>query len=57
MLMGKQFAVVKGSRWKENKECKYKVCGGTDTVRLGRIAQKKNGLKFVEKRLHNVLTN
>lgn len=42
MLTEKQFTVVKGSRWKEDTECKYRICGGPDTIRLDRIAPKKN---------------
>ena len=41
MLTGKQFAVGKGSRWQEDTECKRRICGGPDTVRLDRIAPKR----------------
>lgn len=41
MMTDKQFAVVKGSRWQEDTECKYRICGGPDTIRLDRIAPKK----------------
>lgn len=41
MLTGKQFAVVKGSRWQEDTKYKYRICGGSETVRLDRIAPKK----------------
>lgn len=41
MLTDRQFAVIKGSRWQEDTEYKYRICGGPDTVRLDRIAPKK----------------
>lgn len=41
MLTDKQFAVAKDSRWQEDTDCSYRICGGPDTVRLDRIAHKK----------------
>ena len=41
MLMDKQFSVIKGSRWQEDTEYKYRICGSPDTVRLDRIAPKR----------------
>lgn len=41
MLTDKQFAIVKGSRWEEDTENKYRICGGSDTVHLERIAPKQ----------------
>ena len=37
----KQFAIVKGSRWQEDTDCKERMVGGSDTVRLDRLAPKK----------------
>lgn len=42
LLTDKQFAVVRGSRWQEDTECKYRLCGGPETIRLERISPKKS---------------
>lgn len=38
---GKMMAVVKGSKWQEDTDNKYRICGGDETVRLDRLALKK----------------
>lgn len=40
MLTDKQISIVKGSRWQEDTDYKYRICGGPDTIRLDRIASK-----------------